>query len=115
MGAVTMPKLGRVVCGMGFSITRGELECAAWRRRAGSGILMKPEPCSDRNDTEPRSVWQAGMGGSWAVAGGDSRSGPAAPRKRADARRNEATLLDAAAALFLESGVNAPVRDIAAK
>jgi AcrR family transcriptional regulator len=49
------------------------------------------------------------------VAGGDSRSGPAAPRKRADARRNEATLLDAAAALFLESGVNAPVRDIAAK
>ena len=49
------------------------------------------------------------------MAGGDSRSGPAAPRKRADARRNEATLLDAAAALFVESGVNAPVRDIAAK
>ena len=39
----------------------------------------------------------------------------AAPRKRADARRNEATLLDAAATAFVESGVNAPVRDIAAK
>ena len=49
------------------------------------------------------------------MADGNGRSGPAAPRKRADARRNEATLLDAAAALFVESGVNAPVRDIAAK
>jgi len=39
----------------------------------------------------------------------------AAPRKRADARRNEAALLNAAAAVFVESGVNAPVRDIAAK
>ena len=39
-----------------------------------------------------------------------------APRpKRADARRNQATLLDAAAAIFVESGVDAPVRDIAAK
>ncbi|MEV7099561.1 TetR/AcrR family transcriptional regulator [Amycolatopsis sp. NPDC051045] len=35
--------------------------------------------------------------------------------KRADARRNEKTLLDAAAAVFVASGVNAPVRDIAAK
>jgi len=49
------------------------------------------------------------------VADGNGGSGPAAPRKRADARRNEATLLDAAAVLFVESGVNAPVRDIAAK
>ncbi|MFE0761546.1 TetR/AcrR family transcriptional regulator [Streptomyces smyrnaeus] len=39
---------------------------------------------------------------------------PARP-KRADARRNEKTLLDAAAALFVTSGVDAPVRDIAAK
>ena len=37
------------------------------------------------------------------------------PRKRADARRNEQTLLDAAAAVFVTSGVEAPVRDIAAK
>jgi AcrR family transcriptional regulator len=49
------------------------------------------------------------------VSGGESGSGAAAPRKRADARRNEATLLNAAAAAFVESGVNAPVRDIAAR
>jgi AcrR family transcriptional regulator len=54
-------------------------------------------------------------GGSGAVAGIDSGSGASAPRKRADARRNEATLLDAAAAAFVASGVDAPVRDIAAK
>ncbi|GAB2571841.1 TetR family transcriptional regulator [Paractinoplanes abujensis] len=35
--------------------------------------------------------------------------------KRADARRNEETLLDAAAAVFVAAGVEAPVRDIAAK
>ncbi len=35
-------------------------------------------------------------------------------RKRADARRNEQALLDAAAAVFVTSGVDAPVRDIAA-
>ncbi|OLT10880.1 TetR family transcriptional regulator [Actinomadura sp. CNU-125] len=39
----------------------------------------------------------------------------AARPKRADARRNKETLLDAAAALFVESGVEAPVRDIAAR
>jgi len=49
------------------------------------------------------------------MAGGESGSGTAAPRKRADARRNEATLLNAAAAAFVESGVNVPVRDIAAR
>ncbi|MCA2207524.1 TetR/AcrR family transcriptional regulator [Nocardia rosealba] len=36
------------------------------------------------------------------------------PRKRADAERNERTLLDAAAATFVASGVDAPVREIAA-
>jgi AcrR family transcriptional regulator len=41
--------------------------------------------------------------------------GSALPRKRSDARRNEATLLDAAAAAFVESGVNVPVRQIAAR
>jgi AcrR family transcriptional regulator len=35
--------------------------------------------------------------------------------KRADARRNEKTLLDAAAAVFVETGVEAPIRDIAAR
>ena len=43
------------------------------------------------------------------------RAGHESPRKRADARRNEQTLLDAAAAVFVSSGVEAPVRDIAAK
>lgn len=35
--------------------------------------------------------------------------------KRADARRNEQALLDAAAAVFVRSGVDAPVREIAAE
>ena len=37
------------------------------------------------------------------------------PRMRADAERNKQTLLDAAAAAFVASGVAAPVRDIAAR
>ncbi len=49
------------------------------------------------------------------MADGSDQSGTAAPRKRADARRNEATLLGTAAAVFVESGVDAPVRDIAAR
>ena len=43
-----------------------------------------------------------------------SGSGTPAPGKRSDARRNEATLLAAAAAAFIASGVDVPVRDIAA-
>ncbi|MER7013638.1 TetR/AcrR family transcriptional regulator [Saccharopolyspora sp. NPDC000359] len=42
-------------------------------------------------------------------------AGRASRSKRADARRNEKTLLDAAAAVFVASGVEAPVRDVAAK
>jgi AcrR family transcriptional regulator len=45
----------------------------------------------------------------------DRSAGHAARPKRADARRNEETLLDAAAAIFVTSGVEAPVRHIAAK
>ncbi|NMO92132.1 helix-turn-helix transcriptional regulator [Actinomycetospora sp. TBRC 11914] len=37
------------------------------------------------------------------------------PRRRADARRNAEALLDAAAAAFVAAGVDAPVRDIAAR
>jgi AcrR family transcriptional regulator len=44
----------------------------------------------------------------------DHQSEQASPRKRADARRNEQALLNAAAAVFVTSGVEAPVRDIAA-
>jgi len=49
------------------------------------------------------------------VSDGDEGAGHAARPKRADARRNEKTLLDAAAEIFVTSGVEAPVRDIAAK
>lgn len=45
----------------------------------------------------------------------DGGAGQGDRRKRADARRNEQTLLAAAAALFVESGVEVPVRDIAAR
>lgn len=47
------------------------------------------------------------------MTGSGSRS--PAPRKRADARRNEQALLEAATAAFVASGVDVPVRDIAAK
>ncbi|WBQ02318.1 TetR/AcrR family transcriptional regulator [Kribbella sp. CA-293567] len=49
------------------------------------------------------------------MADQDRESGTPSPRKRADARRNEETLLSAAAATFVTSGVDAPMRDIAAK
>ncbi|MEU5937287.1 TetR/AcrR family transcriptional regulator [Micromonospora sp. NPDC047187] len=45
----------------------------------------------------------------------DSDSEQPVPRKRADARRNERALLDAAAAAFVTSGVDVPVRDIAVR
>ncbi|MGI5232235.1 TetR/AcrR family transcriptional regulator [Actinoallomurus sp. CA-142502] len=45
----------------------------------------------------------------------DQSAGRADRPKRADARRNKETLLDAAAAVFVSSGVEAPIRDIAAK
>lgn len=44
---------------------------------------------------------------------GNSDGADASVRKRADARRNEQTLLDAAAEVFVRSGVEAPVRDVA--
>ena len=47
--------------------------------------------------------------------GGESAGAAAVRSKRADALRNKETLLDAAAAIFVTSGVEAPVRDIAAK
>jgi AcrR family transcriptional regulator len=49
------------------------------------------------------------------VSDGDQGTEQATRPKRADARRNEETLLDAAAVIFVKSGVDAPVRDIAAK
>jgi len=49
------------------------------------------------------------------VSGRSGQTERASPRKRADARRNEQALLAAAAAVFVVSGVDAPVRDIAAE
>jgi AcrR family transcriptional regulator len=72
--------------------------------------------CSANEYTEQGSVCQGRTGGkNSAVVDMGSGSGSSAPQKRADARRNEAILLDAAAAAFVASGVDAPVRDIAAK
>jgi AcrR family transcriptional regulator len=49
------------------------------------------------------------------VTDGGEGAAQVARAKRADARRNEKSLLEAAAAVFVTSGVEAPVRDIAAK
>lgn len=49
------------------------------------------------------------------VKDGDRGTGRAARPRRADARRNEEALLDAAASVFAASGVGAPIRDIAAE
>jgi AcrR family transcriptional regulator len=54
--------------------------------------------------------------GKESVVSATSRSGPVPARsKRADAQRNQQTLLSAAAAVFVTSGVDAPIREIAAK
>ncbi|MER7697594.1 MULTISPECIES: TetR/AcrR family transcriptional regulator [unclassified Streptomyces] len=49
------------------------------------------------------------------MSDGDEGAGQVAPAGRKDARRNKETLLDAAATVFVTSGVDAPVREIAAK
>ena len=79
------------------------------------GLIYNPESGTvfRFENTERCSVSQAGDGGAWPVA--DSGSEAPAPRKRSDARRNEETLLAAAAAAFVASGVDVPVRDIAAR
>ena len=47
------------------------------------------------------------------MATADRAATSVARPKRADARRNEKSLLDAAAAVFVRTGVNAPIRQIA--
>ncbi|MET9479014.1 TetR/AcrR family transcriptional regulator [Streptomyces sp. NPDC006638] len=49
------------------------------------------------------------------MGGNDQGAGSKTRSKRVDARRNEKTLLDAAAAVFVKAGVEAPLRDIAAE
>jgi AcrR family transcriptional regulator len=53
-------------------------------------------------------------GGNEAMTAIDEGAGQPARQKRADAQRNEQALLAAAAVVFVTSGVEAPVRDIAA-
>jgi AcrR family transcriptional regulator len=50
-----------------------------------------------------------------ALSADDPPSPPDARQKRSDVRRNEQKLLDAAAAVFVRAGVEAPVREIAAE
>jgi AcrR family transcriptional regulator len=69
--------------------------------------MLKRRNLVPSDDTEPRSGWQRREG--------DVAATEEAPRRRADARRNEEALLDAAAAAFVAAGVEAPVRDIAAR
>jgi len=45
----------------------------------------------------------------------DSRTAAGKPPQRADARRNAGNVLEAAAAVFVTSGVDAPIREIAAR
>src|SRR6202012_5239034 len=47
------------------------------------------------------------------LAAADEQAGGPGLKKRADARRNEQTLLAGAGAVFAASGVEAPVRDVA--
>jgi AcrR family transcriptional regulator len=76
-----------------------------------SGIMASGTSLRSTYGTSLRfSSWRQGV----AVPDSDGQAGSASPRKRADARRNEQTLLDAAAAVFVASGVEAPVREIAA-
>ncbi|AHH15215.1 putative transcriptional regulator, TetR family [Nocardia nova SH22a] len=49
------------------------------------------------------------------MAEGDAGTGRVVRPRRADARRNQEALLDAAAAVFVASGVEAPIRDIAVR
>lgn len=56
----------------------------------------------------------AGDGGKGTVNQKDGDTGDTASRRK-DARRNKETLLEAAAAVFVTSGVEAPVRDIASR
>jgi AcrR family transcriptional regulator len=70
----------------------------------------------NKRNIAPMTLFRYG-GGSAAMSegdGGDGTGGSTRP-KRADARRNEETLVEAAAAVFVKSGVDAPVRDIAAE
>jgi AcrR family transcriptional regulator len=75
-------------------------------------MMTKAERCST-NDTEHCSALQLHERND--ALNDSGAQPPATGAKRKDARRNQQTLLDAAAAVFVTSGVEAPVRDIAAE
>ena len=82
---------------------------------APSGILVETELCSAhhiRNLVPFVKTMDWGAAQVVDVEGGPESS---TPHKRADARRNEESLVHAAAAAFVAGGVDVPVRDIAAR
>jgi AcrR family transcriptional regulator len=131
-----MPKLGRVVSVM--ALTPSGAAADTWPPTARCGIIINGTLF--RQHTEHSSVLQgdgdrAGSErneGRRAVSKAaeetqgdehtarderavtDKRDATASPRKRADARRNQQSLVQAAADVFVTAGVEAPVRDIAA-
>jgi AcrR family transcriptional regulator len=78
-----------------------------------AATMRQSEQRSGLQHTEQCSVWQSNEWEDRSVAENEPET--PTPRKRADARRNEENLLAAAAAAFVASGVDVPVRDIAAR
>jgi AcrR family transcriptional regulator len=75
-----------------------------YKRSVAPFTIRNIAPISQGSTRKDRTVTQE-----------DAPTATLGPPKRADARRNEQALLDAAAAVFVTSGVEAPVREIAAK
>src|SRR4051812_31073652 len=120
MGAVMIPKRVRGVRGMVPSVLRqGVVGGVAWSPGPRSGIMSKRNLVPERYGTTFRLASPVGPCSKslrrrkCAVSENGADAGGAAQSKRADARRNKETLLDAAAKVFVASGVDAPVRDIA--
>jgi AcrR family transcriptional regulator len=133
-----IPKLGAAVSGIGVLPLRDPFHAWTYERThprvrflLGSGIIGKRSAAPNQH-TERRSVYQAGRGrrrvcvpdvhgpagsadAAPAPSGRRADARPTPSGRRADARRNEQTLLEAAAAVFVESGVDAPVREIVAR
>jgi AcrR family transcriptional regulator len=79
--------------------------------RKAYGALLRFATIDDERDPEVPDDRTPGVH----QRAGQQTAADGPPRKRADALRNEQTLLAAAATVFVASGVDAPVREIAAK
>src|SRR5689334_18172735 len=100
---------------MNTFLSRGVMACSAsiWHHEY-------PEPCSvpdqrSASYTEHRSDWQVQKEAPRMTPADKPPPVDVGRRKRFDARRNQQTLLDAAAAVFVRAVVDAPVREIAAE